>query len=195
MTSMSDPRAMRSRQALHEAMLLLLDEKPFSDITIRDIAAEAGIGYTTFFRHHPSKESLLDDVAAEQISAIINLALPIFSSQDLRSASEAIFSYVDAHRLMWTTLLTGGAAGRIREEFLNKARDAAVKLKKSDDKVPMDCGIVLIVSGTIELIDWWLRSKKPLSVERVAEILDEVVVSPILKANGFTTSRRKKRKG
>jgi len=166
-------------------MLTLLDKKPFEEITIRALAAEAGIGYTTFFRHHPSTDSLLEEVAAQQIGAIIELAVPILGAKDLRSASEAIFRYVDGHRMMWLTLLTGGAAGKIREEFLARAREAAVPLAKSTKKVPMDCGIVLIVSGTIELIDWWLRSKKPLPIRRIAEIHDLVVVSPIMQANGF----------
>jgi AcrR family transcriptional regulator len=187
--SQTDPRTVRSKQALHAAMLTLLDEKPFADITIRALAAEAGIGYTTFFRHHPSKESLLEEVAAEQIGALIELAVSILNTKNLRAASEAIFMHVNAHRTLWSTLLTGGAAGNIREEFLQRAREAAVPLAKATKKVPMDCGIVLIVSGTIELIDWWLRSKKPLPIHRVAEILDLVVVTPIMQANGFNVPR------
>jgi AcrR family transcriptional regulator len=187
--SQNDPRTVRSRQALHAAMLTLLDEKPFADITIRALAAEAGIGYTTFFRHHPSKESLLEAVAAEQIGVIIDLAVPILGTQDLRAASEAIFTYVDEHRMMWSTLITGGAAGKIREEFLRRARAAAIPLRKATKKVPMDCGIVLIVSGTIELIDWWLRHKKPLPIRRIAEIHDLAVVSPIMQANGFMAGK------
>lgn len=190
MKTSKDPRAVRSRQALHAAMLKLLEEKSFAEITIRDLVAEAGIGYTTYFRHHPDKESLLEEVAAEQISAIIALSLPILDSRDLRSASEAIFTYVDEYRTMWSTLLTGGAAGIIREEFLSKAREAAIPLTKSDKKVPMDCGIVLIVSGTLELIDWWLRSTRPLPIHRIAEIFDLVIVSPIMQANGFTMPRK-----
>lgn len=166
-------------------MLHLLDEKPFADITIRALAAEAGIGYTTFFRHHPGKESLLEEVAAQQIGRIIDLAVPILGTQDLRAASEAIFTYVDEHRMMWSTLITGGAAGKIREEFLRRARAAAIPLSKATKKVPMDCGILLIVSGTIELMDWWLRQEKPLSIRRIAEIHDIAVVSPIMQANGF----------
>lgn len=188
MISQKDPRTVRSKEALHGAMLTLLDEKPFADITIRALCAEAGIGYTTFFRHHPSKESLFEEVAAEQVGALVELAVSILNTKNLRAAAEAIFIHVNAHRMMWSTLLTGGAAGKIREEFLNRAREAAVPLAKSTKKVPMDCGIVLTVSGTIELIDWWLRSKKPLPIHRVAEILDLVVVSPIMQANGFSTS-------
>ena len=59
-----DARAVRTREALRRALLDLLEDKSLEQITIRDITAAAGIGYTTFFRHHPTTESLLDDLAA-----------------------------------------------------------------------------------------------------------------------------------
>jgi len=193
MTNPQDPRAVRSREALHKALLGLLKRKPFADITIREVVAKAGIGYTTFFRHHPTLDSLLGEIATEEIGTLIELSVTTLYASDLRAAAEAIFTHVAEQRALWSTLLTGGAAGSIREAFLQKAREAALPMGAADDTVPMDCGIVLIVSGTIELIDWWLRQPRPLPVRRVAEIHDLVVVSPIMRANGFRVPRAKRR--
>jgi len=60
----TDARAIRTRRALREALLGLIETRAFEQITIREIAARAGIGYATFFRHHASTEALLDDLAA-----------------------------------------------------------------------------------------------------------------------------------
>ena len=185
-----DPRAVRSQKALHDAMLSLLDEKPFADITIRELVAKAGIGYNTFFRHHPSKDALLDEIAAEQINALLAIAVPILDAQDLHAASTALFSYIDEHRIMWTTLITGGAAGRVREEFIKLVRLTTAPRITEYEKVPIDCAMLLIVSGTIELIDWWLRSEAPLPAEKVAEIFDLVVATPIMTANGYGGLRK-----
>jgi hypothetical protein len=38
------------------------------------------------------------------------------------------------------------------------------------------------VSSTIEVLTWWLRQKRPLPIERVAEIHERVVIIPILEA-------------
>jgi hypothetical protein len=43
-----DARALRSGQALRDALLVLLLQKPFDQITIRDICATAGVHYATF---------------------------------------------------------------------------------------------------------------------------------------------------
>ena len=62
-----DPRTVRTREALRNALLRLLERKPLEQITIREIVAHAKISYVTFFRHHPTKEALLHDIAAEQV--------------------------------------------------------------------------------------------------------------------------------
>ncbi len=182
LSTLTDPRAVRSRQALRRALLRLLEAKPLDQITIRDIAKKAGVGYTTFFRHHPSKEALLDDVAAEQISCLFNLSLPVLAAHDLRTASVALFTYVDKHRPLWSTLLTGGAAGTIRDEFLRQAREVAALETGRAGWLPAEVGVILIVSGTIELLAWWLRQSDPLSIKRIAEIHDRIVVSPAIAA-------------
>jgi len=183
MAAKLDPRAVRSRQALHAALLALLENRTLDQITVRDIAAQAGVGYATFFRHHPTKEALLDDVAAEQIRRVFNLSLPVMDAQDLRAAAIALFTYVNEHRALWSVLLTGGAAGTIREEFLRQAREAAATRAPIGDWMPSEVGVLLIVSGTIELLAWWLRQSEPLPIERIAHIYDRVVVSPIIAAS------------
>src|SRR5579871_3178577 len=120
-----DPRALRSGAAMREALLALLDGKPFEQITIREIAARAGIGYATFFRHHPSKEALLDHIAADELERLVALALPELRAENSRAACLALCRYVEQHRALWSILLTGGAAGTMREAFIGVARRVA----------------------------------------------------------------------
>ncbi len=117
----TDARMVRTRAALRRALLRLLERKHFDQITVRDIAGEAKIGYATFFRHHESKSELLEDVAEEQIGNLMGLALPLLVADDTRGSCLALCRYVNEHRAIWSALLTGGAAGAMREEFLRQA--------------------------------------------------------------------------
>ena len=178
LSTASDARAVRTRDALRLALLKLLALKSLEQITIRDIAAEAGIGYTTFFRHHPTKESLLDDLAAEQLRRLITLASPMLASQDALAASETLFKYVDEERALWSTLLTGGAAGALRQEFLRACHEIAESWPNPSTWPPVDVTIQLVASGTVELLAWWLRQSNPISVSELSKIYDHLIVGP-----------------
>jgi AcrR family transcriptional regulator len=178
--TVKDARAVRTRQALRSALLLLLESRPLAQITILDICDRAGVGYTTYFRHHPTKESLLDDVAAEEIAHLVGLTLPLAEAANTLTAGVALFTYVDAHRELWSTLLTGGAEGAMRNEFLRISREIAATRGREDHWPPADLVTILVVSSTIELLSWWLRQKKPLSIEQMAEIHERIIIHPAI---------------
>ncbi len=173
----------RTRAALLNTLLVLLTEKPFEQITVREIAKTAAIGYATFFRHYPDKEALLNDLAADQITALLGLALPILFASNSRAASTALCTYVAEHRKLWTALLTGGAVGTMRAEFVRQARAIAAGTPNPDTWLPGDLKVVYAVGGTIDLLAWWLRDSPGLSIERIAEILDRLVIAPTLPEN------------
>ncbi|MEE2732070.1 MAG: TetR/AcrR family transcriptional regulator [Pseudomonadota bacterium] len=178
-----DARVHQTRAAIRKAFLNLLDQKPLDQITVREIATEAAIGYTTFFRHHPSKEELLNEIAAAEIQNLIELALSVLGPNDSRDASLAMCGYVAEHRALWSTLLTGGAASVLREEFVRLSLQVAAAWQGADETIPPELGVILVTSGTIELLAWWLKQKDPLPVEKIAAIFDSAVVSPIIRSS------------
>src|SRR5688572_31218782 len=93
-----DARAMRSGRSLRDALLSLLGQKSFEQITIRDICAESGVHYATFFRHHQTKEDLLDDIAKDQIQQLNALTLAIRDHDDYAAGFRALCAYVADHR-------------------------------------------------------------------------------------------------
>jgi len=104
-TTTRDARVVRTRHALRGALLELLQSRAFEQITIREIAATAGIGYTTFFRHHPTRESLLEEIAATEMRQLLEHLLSTFETTDTSAQSLALCRYVAEHRALWSTLL------------------------------------------------------------------------------------------
>jgi len=181
---------LRTRAALRQALLTLVERQPFEQITIRDIVGAAGIGYATFFRHFPTKGALLEEVAADQINRLTAMATPALSRRGTRASSVAICTYVNEHRALWAALLTGGAAGAMREEFSRIARLSAEHELPSSSWLPVDLGVVFGVSATVEILVWWLRQQKPMPVEQIAEILDRLVLTPAVGAALSPDERR-----
>jgi AcrR family transcriptional regulator len=176
----------RSRNALTGALLELLEEKPFDQLTIREISARAGTGYATFFRHYPTKEALLSDVASEEIADLLQRAIPILYDSNSYESTLALCRHVAEHRNLWAALLTGGAAGILREEFIRQARELPREFAVVKSWLPADLGVVYGTGGTIDLLAWWLSQEDEYTPEQIAGILNRLIIAPLVGDRGVT---------
>jgi AcrR family transcriptional regulator len=171
-SSSKDARALRSGQALRDALLSLLEAKAFDQITVRDICFQAKVNYATFFRHHQTKEGLLDEIARDQIAQLIELTLAIRNAEDYEAGFRALCSYVDDHRSLWSTLLNGGAASAMREEWIRQSKRVAEREGHANSWLPGDLATICAASMIAETLAWWVgQPREAYSVERVANIL------------------------
>jgi AcrR family transcriptional regulator len=70
-TEATDPRILRSRQMLMEALARLLDRKEFDDISVQEIADEATLNRATFYLHYADKNALLQAMTAARFRDLI----------------------------------------------------------------------------------------------------------------------------
>lgn len=178
----TDARQVRTRAKLLRAMLALLERGPFEAITVRALAAEAGVGYATFFRHYASKEALLDDLAADEISGLLGRAMPLLAAENSGRACVALFEALAPRKTLWRALLTGGAAPRLRAQFIAQARALAAASPAAAEVAacPLDLRVTFATSATIEILGWWLRQPEELPIEAIAGILDRLAITPTL---------------
>jgi AcrR family transcriptional regulator len=54
-----DPRIARTTHALGRALIELIQERDFSDVTVQHILDRAGVGRTTFYAHYRNKDDVL----------------------------------------------------------------------------------------------------------------------------------------
>ncbi|GAB3098303.1 TetR/AcrR family transcriptional regulator [Aestuariicella hydrocarbonica] len=173
-----DARKTRSREAIDAAFLRLLEHKSLDQISVREIAQEAGIGHATFYRHYTTKEELLDVLAADEIQRMVDLSLPLMQAEDTMESCLAQCRYIDKHRTLWTTLLTGGAASTVKEELLRIAREVASQAPiPAGAHLPRELSTILTVTAMIETISWWLQQKKPLAVNKIARYIHQIITA------------------
>lgn len=60
MNKSNNPSAIRSKNEITAALLHLMKQYPYQDITVKQIVYEAGIAHKTFYRNFSSKNDLLD---------------------------------------------------------------------------------------------------------------------------------------
>lgn len=59
MNKTKNPTAIQSQKWIIEALILLMDKKPYETLTIKEISEKAGVDRSTFYRNFISKEDVL----------------------------------------------------------------------------------------------------------------------------------------
>src|SRR5450432_758102 len=67
----TDPRILRSRRMLMDALASLLIKKEFEEISVQEIADEATLNRATFYLHYPDKNALLQATTAARFRDLI----------------------------------------------------------------------------------------------------------------------------
>lgn len=169
----------RTRATLRAAMIALAAETPFEAMTVRAIAAKAGVGYATFFRHYKDKEALLSDVAEELITEILVLLTPLRGRSDTIDTARALCAFNYERRAICRALLAGGAGGVVREELLRQSIEAVAATRTRTDVQPMhDLLLFHTVSASLAMLAWWLRQETPASVEEMAQTINALILKP-----------------
>jgi AcrR family transcriptional regulator len=180
-SSSKDARALRSALALREAFLALLERKSLDQITIREICAEAGVHYATFFRHHQTKEALLDDIARDQIAHLNALTLAIRGADDYKAGFRALCEYVSDHRALWSSLLNGGAGGTMREEWVRLSLRVAAAEAPLNSWLPTELGTICAATLIAETMAWWVaQPEEAYSVDEITSILSRLLAASIM---------------
>lgn len=68
-----------TKNAIKQAFIKLLEEKPYNEITIKDIVGECGINRNSFYYHFQDLPALLEEIIRESVDGIIK-KYPSFSS-------------------------------------------------------------------------------------------------------------------
>ncbi len=71
-----------TKQAITESFLQLLDEKPFSKITVKDIVERCGINRNTFYYHYQDIPALLEEILISRIDALVEKHCQVGSLED-----------------------------------------------------------------------------------------------------------------
>lgn len=188
--SQEDRRIRRTRKLLYEALVELISEKEYDEITIQEITERADIGHRTFYRHYAGKDELLIDVMKAALSGFQDfLVLPTSSlltsgkSDDIpRENAHRLFEYVDENEELFRVLFQGRPI--IYQSMLDQARQSAINLlhevmDEHDSPIPFRIMANYLTTSTIELMKLWLEDGKPYSVDIMGGYLVQMVFKPM----------------
>lgn len=174
-----NPQVQRTRKALRDGLLALLERNALDQVTHQQLAAQAKVGYASFFRHYSSKEMLLREIVQEQVACLLQAAVAAVDASDTYAGCLVLCRRVDDNRAVWATLLRR-APELLREELVRLSIKMRPRKNRDQKFVAVELGTRVGVASTIEIIRWWMDAPDSLTVEQAAAVLNRMVVAPAL---------------
>lgn len=104
-----DRRVLKTRKAIIEAFVGLLEEQDFEQITINEIADRANVNRGTIYLHYADKFDLLDQCIETYLQRLLDACMiesPTTTPVTAKDALLRTFCYLEQHATTYTTLLT-----------------------------------------------------------------------------------------
>lgn len=164
-TSKTDPRIIRSKTALREALLHLMSQKSFAAISITDIVKHAKYNRGTFYANYINKEDLLDDMISELIKDLLQSfrapyeKVNVFFPHELHANSIMIFEHIAQHSNFYTILAKSEALPILREKmFVSLKQILKEELVYEDSDVDQELLVIYSLHALLGLIFHWIES-------------------------------------
>lgn len=176
----SDARVVRSRAALGAALVELVAERPFGEITVAMLTDRAKVGYATFFRHYPDLSALLIEVADGVIAELLLKLVPMLQQGDRLALVRTLTAEVLSRRTLCHALLTG-AGDPMRQMVTQRAiAQALASPAETPEGLPRELAVTHLVGAALTILTWWLDRAPDMAADDVAAILDRLVLAPVL---------------
>ncbi len=160
-----DRRILKTQESLKKAVIELMSEKKFDDITIQDIADRANVNRGTIYLHYQDKYDLLDKI----IESLINELKEMDAwacEMDWTDALVPYFEYFEKNHLLFSTMLaTKGAPASFRTRLLASFMEGFKGEidRESGKNADLHDDVMLQFAGTayVGVIEWWIRNGMP----------------------------------
>lgn len=170
-----DRRITKTRKAIYNAFLQLLNQKGYETITVQEIIDLADVGRSTFYSHYESKELLLDELCRY-------LFHHLFEREENLSTKDYlahIFLHFKKNQDHITSLLLSKNdyfLRQLQKELKHHVYPMlADELIQSHPDIPHSYLKHLVVSHFIETISWWLKNGKSYTEQEVVQFYLEIL--------------------
>lgn len=178
-----DRRVERTRRLLSQALLQLIIEQGFDQISVQDITDRANVSRATFYLHYRDKDELLFS-SMQAIYDDLMRDFPVVTRETVLREDEPAelmvstdFRHVAAHADFYRVMLSerGVSAFVVKvEDYLARIFEAKLlqPLAPVDGEPPVPLGLIAryLAAGEVGLMRWWLSDGRAYSPEAMARL-------------------------
>lgn len=158
------------RECIEGALIQLMATKPFSAITVTDIARRAGVSRNAYYRNYASKEAILEDYLRGVIEAMSAALSGYDPMTQTRESWIALLGEVRSFAPKYRLLLAAGYGPRIREAMRDHM-NAAPRRESPGPRYAADYWAGAICA----VLEDWVRSGMDMSAGNLADLMTDLM--------------------
>lgn len=176
-SSKTDRRVKYTKMVLKESLIELLEQKPISRITIKEICEQADINRGTFYAHYSDQYDLLHKIEQELLDDITKyLASYDFqaSKPDSIQIITQVFEYVLQNGKLCQVLLGENGDIEFQEKIMRIVQRQCIEewtVKKSVDTETAEYLYLFVIHGSIGLVRKWLHNGMKKPTDEIAQMV------------------------
>ncbi|KAB2331382.1 TetR/AcrR family transcriptional regulator [Bacillus mesophilum] len=171
-----DRRVLKTQEFLKKAVIELMAEKGFDDITIQELADRANVNRGTIYLHYLDKFDLLDRLIDEHINVLRVMCEEAAEMKlDFVESNVGWFEYFESNYSFFSTMLRSSQASYFRsrfqallmEEIKNDINTARTINRDLNEEVILQ----FVVTSFVGTVEWWITKEMPFPPRVIAEQL------------------------
>ncbi|NBD28172.1 TetR/AcrR family transcriptional regulator [Paenibacillus glycinis] len=169
-----DRRILKTQEAVKKAVVELMAEKNFDEITIQDISDRANVSRGTIYLHYLDKYDLLDKLIESHFQELRNKCTA-GAGVDYLAGSPVWTEYFERHYPFFSTMLASKGAPYFRTRFLDflvEAFGGEADVAQGKNQGLHEAVIVkFVASAYVGVVEWWFANDRPFPHQVLAEQL------------------------
>ncbi|MEK4188577.1 TetR/AcrR family transcriptional regulator [Paenibacillus sp. FSL L8-0494] len=169
-----DRRILKTQEALKTAVIKLMAEKNFDDITIQDLSDQANVSRGTIYLHYMDKYDLLDKLIENHINELQERC-EAAADLDFVTGSLIWTEYFESNYDFFSMMLASKGAPFFRNRFLEflieEFKDEVDNTKGKNEGLNKDLVVRFVASSYVGVVEWWFTNKRPITHQVLAEQL------------------------
>lgn len=174
MTEKTDLRVLKTRLAIKNAFITLIQKKEYENITVQDITSEAMINRNTFYLHYMDKADLMEKLCIEHLERF-NICykidinnLGVYNKHEFEINLRKIFSILKDDIIFYKAMLSQNG----QPHFYTQLKRAFYQLFITDfdntnTNLNTKISIEYFLSGLVGVICLWIMDYDNMDIEEV----------------------------
>lgn len=177
MSKKIDRRKKYTRMVLKDSLIALLEVKPLTKITVKEICEKADVNRSTFYAHYQDQYDLLEKTEEEVIRNIEKALNEYDVSKDEESLElvEILLKYAADNFDLFYTLLIINQDHSFEKKVMELARKYLIKNWGNildSDSMLYEYGGTFVISGSIYVIKQWMVNDMDRSPREMAKLIN-----------------------